>query len=171
MDRIAKFKKVSYKQYVKAYTNEFCENTITDMSCVKEMYEHISIPLRATKGSAGYDFSTPFDICLKPGESIKVPTGIRCKIDEGWVLMCFPRSSMGFKYRMQIDNTVGIIDSDYYYAENEGHIFIKISNNGNKIFKLKAGDKFAQGIFVSFGITNDDMANDERTGGIGSTGK
>jgi dUTP pyrophosphatase len=90
-----------------------------------------------------------------------------------WVLMCFPRSGLGFKFRLQLNNTVGIIDSDYYYSDNEGHIFLKITNDTNefKTVEVKAGDGFAQGIFVPFGITEDDDANGIRNGGFGSTTK
>ena len=89
---------------------------------------------------------------------MKVPTGIRVKIDDGWMLAIFPRSGLGFKFRLQLDNTVGIIDSDYYYSDNEGHMFIKITNDGKsgKTVSVKAGQGFAQGIFIPYGITVDD---------------
>ena len=109
---------------------------------------------------------------MKPGETVKVPTGIRCKIDEGWVLKCYPRSGLGFKYRLQLDNTVGIIDSDYYNSDNEGHIFIKVTNDSKRPWKnlnVLRGDGFAQGIFVEYGITVDDETAGVRNGGFGST--
>lgn len=99
---------------------------------LKNLYDNIKIPTRATSGSAGYDFSSPFHFTLEAGETIKVPTGIKCKIDEGWVLQLYPRSGLGFKYRLQLNNTVGIIDSDYYGSNNEGHIFAKITNDSNE---------------------------------------
>jgi dUTP pyrophosphatase len=140
---------------------------------IKEMYDKLQLPKRATAGSAGYDFCTPFDIHLEPGQSIKVPTGIRAKMDEDWVLMIFPRSGLGFKFRLQLNNTVGIIDSDYYYSDNEGHIFIKTTNDSNegKTVDIKAGAGFAQGLFVPYGITEDDEVSDIRNGGFGSTDK
>ena len=92
-------------------------------------------------------------------------------MDEGWVLKIYPRSGLGFKYRLQLNNTVGIIDSDYYYSDNEGHIMIKITNDSKdgKTVEIRAGEGFAQGIFVEYGITYDDEANEERNGGFGST--
>ncbi|MDO4618483.1 MAG: dUTP diphosphatase [Clostridia bacterium] len=160
MERIAKFYKVSENNYLSARDN-------------KAEYDEVKLPRRATKGSAGYDFYAPFDFSLKSGETIKIPTGIRAKIAEGWVLMLYPRSSMGFKYRLQLDNTVGVIDSDYYYSDNEGHIFIKITNDSKdgKTLKVKKGDAFAQGVFMPFGITEDDDVSEVRNGGIGSTSK
>ena len=160
MKRIARFEKVSFEQFVK---DSGIEN--------REIYEGIEMPERATRGSAGYDFHIPFDLELKTGETCRVSTGIRVRIDEGWVLQIVPRSSLGFKYRLQLDNTVGIIDADYYHALNEGHIMIKITNNGGKDLSLKKGDRFAQGIFMAFGITEDDEVSKERTGGFGSTDK
>ena len=132
-------------------------------------YGDLKLPVRATAGSAGYDFYLPTELVFKPGETRKIPTGIRCRIDDGWALMIFPRSSLGFKYKLQLDNTVGIIDADYYNAENEGHIIIKMTNNSDRELKLKKHDRFAQGIFVPFGITEDDDVIRERTGGFGST--
>jgi dUTP pyrophosphatase len=102
-----------------------------------------------------------------------IPTGIRVKIEEGWFLALFPRSGLGFKYRLQLDNTVGIVDSDYYFSDNEGHIFIKVTCDckQNKVLELHKGDAFAQGIFLPFGLTMDDKATAKRNGGMGSTSK
>ena len=166
MKRIAAFEKVSAERFLNDSV-DICPV----LELAKDAYENIKLPKRATKGSAGYDFYAPFDFTLKPGETIKIPTGIRCKMEEGWVLKIYPRSGLGFKYRLQLNNTVGIIDSDYYYSDNEGHIMIKITNdsNENKIVDVKQGQGFAQGIFVEFGITYDDDTTDERNGGFGST--
>lgn len=132
----------------------------------------VALPKRKTKGSAGYDFVCPFDVCLLPGQEVVIPTGVKCRMDDGWVLKVYPRSGLGFKYRCKFANTVGIIDGDYYNnCDNEGHILIDIVNEGNKKMELRPGDRFAQGIFVEFGITVDDDADGHRCGGIGSTGK
>lgn len=167
MRRIAKFHKVSYEQFYESCKENFIESEI------KKMYEDIKLPVRATAGSAGYDIFAPFGFSLAPSETIKIPTGIRCEIDEGWVLKIYPRSGLGFKFRLQLNNTVGIIDSDYFYSDNEGHIFIKITNdsNENKTVEVKKGTGFAQGIFVEYGITYDDDATGIRNGGFGSTTK
>jgi dUTP pyrophosphatase len=133
----------------------------------------VNLPKRATIGSAGYDFYSPLTFSLAPGETIKIPTGIRAEINEGWVLMLYPRSGLGFKYRVQLNNTVGIIDSDYFYSDNEGHIFIKITNDSNegKTVTVEVGQGFAQGLFMPFGITVDDEVSAMRNGGFGSTTK
>ena len=140
---------------------------------IKEIYDNIKLPKRATKGSAGYDFFAPVQIELKPNETIKIPTGIRVEILEDWVLKLYPRSGLGFKYRLQLNNTVGIIDSDYYYSDNEGHIFAKITNdsNENRTVNINAGEGFMQGIFIQYGITLDDDVTELRNGGFGSTTK
>ncbi len=165
MNRIAKFEKVSFGEFKKAFDLPEEE--------VKKIYESIKLPTRATTGSAGYDFSSPVSISLKSGETAKVPTGIRAKIADGWVLCVFPRSGLGFKFRLQLDNTVGVIDADYYNSDNEGHIFIKVTNCSyeEKTVSVPAGGGFAQGIFLPFGITEDDEATDLRNGGFGSTDK
>lgn len=166
--RIAKFEKVSRKEFEKAFIKAFPEYKQDKIGII---YDNLIIPHRATKGSAGYDFFAPIDFYLKPGESIKIPTGIRVKMDENWVLKLYPRSGLGFQYRLQLDNTVGIIDSDYYDSDNEGHIFVKITNdnNENKTVPIAAGSAFVQGVFVEYGLTVDDDVDRKRNGGMGST--
>ena len=169
MKKVAQFYKVSYEQFKQGYLDSYGDLTEEK---IKEIYDNIKLPKRATTGSAGYDFFAPVDIVLEPGETVKIPTGIRVKIEDGWVLKCYPRSGLGFKFRMQLNNTVGIIDGDYAYSDNEGHIFAKITNdsNENKVLSLDAGTGFMQGIFVEYGITYDDNSNEIRNGGFGSTG-
>lgn len=167
--KIAQFEKVSFLQFKEGIQELFPEFSKEE---TEELYNRILLPKRATKGSAGYDFFVPFSLKLAPGEGIKVPTGIRVKMEEDWVLKLYPRSGLGFKFRLQLNNTVGIIDSDYYYSDNEGHIFAKITNDSKegKEVVLHQGDGFMQGIFLEYGITIDDMANGIRNGGFGSTG-
>lgn len=162
---ITEFQKISFQQFQKdAIQNGFTQD-------LEIAYSQIHCPQRATIGSAGYDFYLPFDLVLSPGESRIIPTGIRCKMNTELVLQIYPRSSLGFKYRLQLDNTVGIIDSDYYDAINEGHIMIKVTNctlEGKKV-SLPKQTGFAQGLFLQyFKVKNDDI-KEKRTGGIGST--
>ena len=170
MERIAKFHKVSYEQFEGDWKDTFGPIETEE---IQRIYEGIRLPARATAGSAGYDFYTPVAVTIRPGEIVKIPTGIRAEMNEGWVLAVFPRSSLGFKYRLQLNNTVGIIDSDYFFSDNEGHIFMKITNDSNegKTVEIPAGTGFAQGIFMQYGITEDDDAEGIRNGGFGSTTK
>ena len=166
MERMAKFLKVSEENFISSL-----DGFSKDES--KKIYEDIKLPLRATKYSAGYDFYAPFDFTLKPGETIKIPTGIRAKMREDYALFLLPRSGLGFKYRLQLNNTIGLIDADYFYSDNEGHIFAKITNDSNegKVISVKKGEAFIQGVFLSYRITEDDEVNTIRNGGFGSTSK
>lgn len=168
MRRIARFHRVSFEQFAEGWTDSFGP---TEEGRLRELYESIRLPRRATRGSAGYDFFAPLAFTLAPGETIKIPTGIRAEMEEGWVLKLYPRSGLGFKYRLQLNNTVGIIDSDYFYSDNEGHIFTKITNDSNegREMTVNAGEGFMQGIFLEYGITVDDDAEGVRNGGFGST--
>jgi len=169
MEKVAKFERVSKERFLADWLDTFGG----EEAQAAEVYEKLKLPKRATKGSAGYDFYSPLEFTLKPGETIKIPTGIRAFMREDYVLMLFPRSGLGFKYRLQLNNTVGIIDSDYYYSDNEGHIFIKLTNDSNegKELSVPMGQGFAQGIFLQFGITEDDDVTELRNGGFGSTTK
>ena len=153
MKRIAKFHKVSAERFMADWKDTFPE---TAEETIADIYNKIKLPVRATAGSAGYDFFSPVDITLNPGETVKIPTGIRVEMEQDWVLKCYPRSGLGFKYRLQLNNTVGIIDSDYFYSDNEGHIFSKITNDSNesKSVSIQAGTGFMQGIFVAVSYTH-----------------
>lgn len=170
MERIARFYKVSFNRFKEDWLGEFPQTTEEE---VWKIYKDIDLPKRATAGSAGYDFYAPEAFSLRSGETIKIPTGIRVEMEEGWVLKCYPRSGLGFKYRLQLDNSVGIIDSDYFYSDNEGHMFAKITNDAkqDKTLTVEKGHGFMQGIFVEYGITADDNATAVRNGGFGSTTK
>lgn len=168
MNTVAKFEKVSREEFKKAMESLDWSSGIIDI-----IYDNIRLPERATKGSAGYDFYSPFMVDITQGSSTIIPTGIRCKMDEGWVLTLYPRSGMGFKTGTRLANTVGVIDSDYYFSDNEGHIMLKLVNDGvlGKDMSIKTGDGICQGIFLPFGVTEDDNATAIRNGGFGSTDK
>jgi dUTP pyrophosphatase len=170
MNRVAEFRKVSYEQFKEGYIKNCGEAPDEE---VRAVYERIKLPRRATAGSAGYDFFTTADITLEPGEIATIPTGVRCLMESGWVLMLFPRSGLGFKFRLQLNNTVGVIDSDYADSDNEGHIFVRITNDSKekKTLLLKEGEAFVQGVLMPFGITYDDDVSEARNGGFGSTSR
>ena len=138
MRRVARFQKVSWEQFLEGWKDAFPN---TEEEKIRKIYDGIRLPRRATAGSAGYDFFSPVDFELMPGETLKMPTGIRAWMEPDWVLKIYPRSGLGFKYRLQLNNTVGIIDSDYYNSDNEGHIFIKITNDSKegKTVQVQAG--------------------------------
>ena len=170
MKKIAKFHKVSLEQFTEGFRDTHTGATTEE---IQSVYDQIMLPKRATKGSAGYDFFTPYSYTIEPGQTVKIATGIRVEMEENWVLKCYPRSGLGFKYRLQLNNTVGIIDSDYFFSDNEGHIFAKLTNDSKegKTVEIAAGSGFMQGIFVEYGITVDDEAEAVRNGGFGSTTK
>ena len=155
-----KFEKISIEQYEKDL-KEKCE------------YSDITLPSRSTKHSAGYDFKSPIEFELKPGEIIKVPTGIKAAMNDDEFLAILVRSSMGFKYNIRLCNQVGIIDSDYYNnPNNEGHMWIALQNHGDKVYSVKAGESFGQGLFMKYYVVDDeDIIKEDRIGGFGSTNK
>lgn len=183
-----RFEKVSKEQYTKDCVNDtfydslgeykvFNDTTHNDSRVItrdlEEIYEDIKLPSRGTKKSAGYDFYAPYSFQLSPGETIKIATGIRVILDDDKFLMCAPRSSLGFKCRLQLDNTVAIIDADYSDSDNEGHIMLKLTNDStlNKEIRVHAGDAIVQSIIVKYYTVEDDNTSTLRNGGIGSTNK
>lgn len=198
MDGIARFEKVSFRQFQEDWNkvmNELPEDSL------RRIYDNIKLPERKTIGSAGYDFCSPIGLHIAHNATVTIPTGICCEIKPGWVLKIYMRSGLGFKYGLRLVNGTGIIDSDYYSAENEGHIHIKLANDspisgtlyaggggGGGIrngaygqeggggmgcefgrVNIRAGDGIVQGVFIPFGLTVDDAAKGKRVGGFGST--
>ena len=153
------FEKISFEQFKK------------DVSDDKKLYESYNVPRRNTKNSAGYDFESLIDFKLSPGEIKKIPTGIKASMNDGEVLFLIVRSSMGFKYNVRMCNQVGVIDKDYYNnPDNEGHIWVRLENHGDKDYVVNVGDKICQGIFMNFLTVDDDNEiKNTRTGGLGST--
>ena len=167
MVKHAKFSKVSYTEFRKSWVS----SSLTEKE-IREIYDGIKLPKRATSGSAGYDFYAPISITLKPGEDMVIQTGIRCEMNENLALLIYPRSGLGFKNYMRLANSTGIIDSDYFYSDNEGHIMIKVRNESkDKTLIIDEGKGFAQGVFTVYYRTDDDESTETRNGGFGSTTK
>lgn len=168
---VGHFEKVSFERYCEDM-REYCPDSIQSsemQDMLRACWDEIEVPTRATSGSAGYDFKAPFDFEIEPGDDLKIPTGIKVHIDDGWFLAIVPRSGLGFKYRLRLANTIGIIDSDYIKSDNEGHIFIKLCNEGGRVLSIRAGEGIAQGIFLPYGLDSADNCESVRNGGFGST--
>ena len=163
------FEKVSFEQFEKdlkaIYPSAFTDGMI------RAAYDMIILPKRSTVGAIGYDFFSPLSFALtEKYPVILIPTGIRVHMDQGVGLFLMPRSGLGFKTGMSLSNTIGLIDPDYYYADNEGHIMAKLER-GFKDLDIDAGDRFMQGVFIPCLTTSEESLNcTVRTGGFGSTG-
>lgn len=151
-----KFEKISFEQFKK------------DIKDDRELYNSYQLPVRKTKASAGYDFLAIEGFEIQPGEIKKIPTGIKAQYPSDEVLLLVVRSSMGFKWNVRMCNQVGVIDADFYNnSDNEGHMWIALQNQGDKVFKVEAGQGFCQGIFMKYYTVDDEEVNDERTGWSG----
>ena len=158
------FEQISQKQWDNDFSN------ILEMHQVD--YPKHQLPKRGSKNSAGYDFFSPINEIIPAHGTAKIPTGVKAYMQPDEVLMIYPRSSIGFKTNIRLSNTTGVIDSDYYNnPDNEGHMWIKFYNPTDEDYHIFIGDKIAQGIFIKFLVTDDDNADQDRTGGLGSTGK
>lgn len=157
MDRY--FEKISFNEFKKTIKDD------------EKLYEEYCLPERKTEYSAGYDFLAIEDFEIAPHEIKKIPTGYKAYFQKDEMLLIVIRSSIGFKYNVRLTNQVGVIESDYYNnLDNEGHLLVSLQNEGDKVFKVKKGEAYAQGIFTKF-LTCGDEPKIKRTGGIGSTNK
>ena len=177
-NKVAKFRKVSYEQWKKDMHN--CGLHLPE-SEMQAAYDSIKLPKRATAGSAGYDFYSPIPFSLSNFNAgprgFTFPTGIRCEMNDAYCLLIIPRSGLGIRQYSRLGNTVACIDADYFYSGNEGDILINLRSDipGNPPYHVSAGDAVCQGIFVQYGVTDDDdateLTREQRRGGLGSTGK
>ena len=179
------FHKVSFQQFEKDFVDEFPDVDADKLE--QKFYNQIKLPERATENSIGYDIFAPVGFDLKPGEQIRIPTGLKIELDESLTLIAlgekplvvyewlgiYPRSGQGFKF-LRLANTVAVIDFDYYNnPKNEGHIWVKVRNeSSDQIFSFRAGDAFCQAV-VQFALRldNDATTGAKREGGLGSTDK
>ena len=156
-------------------TREQWDDDLNEMGTpfLSDTYADIKLPVRATRNSSGHDFFASYEFGQMLGKCIKIPTGIRIVTDRRVWLLVIPRSGFGTKFRMQLDNTVGDIDGDYWESDNEGHIFAKVRNDGRegKEIVVKAGESFAQGVILPYELTDNDAVTAQRNGGHGSTDK
>ena len=167
-----KFEKISKDQFFRDFA-DYLDDECLDVRDGTAIYNLIKLPKRATTGSAGYDIFAPYDITIPPKGTVKVPTGIRVLLDSDKFLAIYPRSGLGFKYKMQLWNTIPVIDADYSGSDNEGHIWCKFFNDSpdNKAIIIKQGDAMCQGVIQQYFKTVNDEADGVRNGGIGSTTK
>lgn len=159
-----KFEKVSYQ--------EFKKHTDSNMHCGRDEYDKIMMPVRSTAGSAGYDIASPVNITIPAGCKRVIPTGLKVQVDDGYFMQMYIRSSLAIKKQIELQTSVSVIDSDYYdNPDNEGHMMIPVKNESGRPVFISAGERVVQGVFVRYGITEDDRAENKRLGGIGSTGE
>ena len=151
-------------EYVKRILNNGFETTSPDFN----------LPKRSTKHSAGYDFECIENMTIKPykfgDQPTFIPTGVKCKMPENEFLMLVNRSSNPKKKNLIIPNGLGIIDADYYgNPDNDGEILFAFYNFGEEEVTIEKGYHLGQGIFIEYKLTDDDVAEDKRIGGFGST--
>ena len=138
--------------------------------------DDVVLPRIATAGSCGADFFAPYAFSLKPGEEIKIATGVKAHCHKFTRLSIVPKSGLGFKYYTRLANTIGTVDADYYgNPGNDGCIFIKLRNEGDKELSIAKGEAFCQGIFEPFippkmtAEEKEQSSAKQREGGFGST--
>lgn len=185
-----RFEKVSYKQWEKDYMERIAKYSIafepnninSQYEACAAAYEQITLPTRATPGSAGYDFYLPYNVTVPyrftaDNDTLLLPTGIRWVVENNnpVVLKLYIRSSMGIKKNMVLANGTGIIDADYCKAVNEGHIMIAVKMPKYPFVIDEPNIRIAQGIISNYLVVDNDIvvetADDSRKGGFGSTGK
>ena len=135
----------------------------------------VTLPVRKTGSSAGYDLASAEDIVLKPGKVTIVPTGLKAYMQKDEYLGLHVRSGISIKNNISCINNVGIVDADYYgNPDNDGEMAFEFYNITDTDVEIKKGDKLGQGVIIKFMKTDDDYLlspTATRVGGFGSTGE
>ena len=130
----------------------------------------IQLPYRGTSRAMAYDFYSPLDLVINPGEIGKVWTDVKAYMEDDECLVLNVRSSQGGK--VMLANTQGWIDADYYSnTGNDGNIGVFLKNISDQPYVIKKGDRVAQGAFFKFLVADNGNTNVTRQGGFGSTNK
>jgi dUTP pyrophosphatase len=175
-----KFERVSFQQFQRDLV-KLIDKKYQEVPLAQKIWESLQKPQRADPGSAGYDFFSPFDFRLCPGDQIFIPTGFKVKLNPSYFLLGAPRSGQGSKYFIRLANTVAIVDPRHYgNPDNEGTIYFKLRNEfwgdefrPNCCLNVLQGQAYAQGILVPYGLVEDDcpVSEEHLGGGFGSTDK
>lgn len=133
----------------------------------------IQLPKRGDSRSAGYDFYSPCDITLQPGEKILLFSDVKAYMQDDEVLMLYVRSSIGIKKGLVLSNGTGIIDSSFYNnPSNNGNIGIALHNTTDKAVEIERGERVIQGVFMKYLVADEDnVIHQDRVGGIGSSNR
>ena len=128
-------------------------------------------PTRSTKDSAGYDLYACLEkpIRIWPGQKLMIGTGIRMAIPSGYFGGIYARSGLSAKHGIRPATCVSVIDSDY-----RGEVIVPLLNEGERVFDINPGDRFAQIVFQKYGIFEIEEveeldATERGSGGFGST--
>lgn len=138
--------------------------------------KEINLPIRKTKYSAGYDIEAAEDVIIpsfkKGMNPTLVKTGLKAYMQDDEVMLLYNRSSNPKKKGLIMANSVGVIDKDYYgNPDNDGHFMFAFFNIKEEDVFIKKGEAIGQAIFQKYLTVDNDMAEGERIGGFGSTGK
>lgn len=138
---------------------------------VKKLDKSAILPKYATSGAACFDLhaleSQEID---QLGGVRQCKTGLAFEIPAGYVMLVYSRSGHGFKNRVSLVNSVGVIDSDY-----RGEVIIGLRNDSAIRFNINAGDRIAQAMIIPVPLVHisevSDLSETDRgAGGFGSTG-
>lgn len=136
---------------------------------IKPLHSNFICPTKGTQGAGAYDIYMP-----ESGEAIGKSSffglGFAAAVPEGHVALILPRSGAGAKFSVELNNTCGVIDSDY-----RGEWIAAIRTKDGSTFSWNRGDRILQFLVVPIASlelhVTDDLSETERgTGGFGSSG-
>ena len=139
---------------------------------VKKLAPEAIIPTYGSEYAAGADLYalTEEAVCIGPGETKFIHTGIAMEIPKGYVGLVYARSGMACKRGLAPANKVGVIDADY-----RGEIMVALHNHSDAPVTVEGGERVAQLCIVPFLKADFEFSESlsdtvRGAGGFGSTG-
>lgn len=137
---------------------------------IQSLHTGFIMPTKGSDQAGAYDTYMP-----EPGEargaSQIIGLGFAAEVPADHVALLLPRSGVGAKFGLELNNTCGVIDADY-----RGEWKVALRTKSGLPYSWNAGDRLIQFLIVpvakvSFELTESLHETARSTGGFGHTGK
>lgn len=139
---------------------------------IKQLHPNFVMPTLGSEGAGAYDLYMPeAGVLTQASEGTAIKLGFAAEVPRGFAALLLPRSGTGAKAGVSLNNTVGVIDSDY-----RGEWIANLRLRNEKPFAWNAGDRVLQMLIVPVALVNLQLVNEldataRGIGGFGSSGQ
>lgn len=136
---------------------------------IQSLHTGFIMPKRNSEHSGAFDLYMP-EAGYADGNKQFVKLGFATEIPVGYAAFLLPRSGTGAKFSLELNNTIGLIDSDY-----RGEWMAALKTKDGSRFEWAAGERILQFCLVpvytpTLELVNSVSKTDRGAGGFGSSG-